>query len=81
MVGLDFFFDEQQQAESQPELQNPELLFSRTFFMGVISGLLLEKLSGVTPDELGQRARILIKSVPYYVQGSLSELDLCKNVS
>ena len=81
MLGLDYFLDLQHQAQSEPGLLSSELLFSRSFFMGLISGILLERFGGASAEELSQKAQFFIKSVPSYVTSGLSELVLCEHVN
>ena len=62
------------EAHENNQTMDTELLFTRSFFMGLVSGIMLEKFDSAKPEELSLKAQKYIKHVPDKVQSGLVEI-------
>ena len=64
LQSLDYLFEAQDEAENSHKDLDTELLFTRSYFMGLVSGIVLEKFGTAKPEELSLKAQKYIKIVP-----------------
>ena len=81
LQSLDHLLEEEDEAERSSQKIDTELLFTRSYFMGLVSGILLNKFSASKPDELSQKAQKFISGVPSKVQSGLGEFEICAKMN
>ena len=73
MMAMDYRLEVQGEDEEeygQEEKIDEELLYSRVFFMGLVAGVIHEKMSDQSPAKLNKEAQKFVKQVPTLMENA-----------